>query len=59
MDKETSKKPKVLLDVVEKLSSLDTNRNFERQATAGRVNPTPSFTLKPKLIVKPKNDEGK
>lgn len=59
MNNETNKKTKFLLDVVEKLSSLDTNRNFERQATAGRVNPTPSFTLKPKLIVKPKNDEEK
>ena len=57
MDKETSKKTKVILDVVEKLSSIDTKRNFEQKIVAGRVNPTPSITLKPKLIVKPKNDE--
>ena len=57
MDKETSKKTKVILDVVEKLSSIDTKRNFEQKIVARRVNPTPSFTLKPKLIVKPKNDE--
>ena len=56
MNNETNKKTKVLLDAVEKLSTLDTNRNFEQKIVAGRVNPTPSFSLNPKVIVKPKKD---
>ena len=59
MDNETSKKTKVLLDLAEKLSAIETNRNFEHNIMAGRVNPTPSFSLNPKVIVKPKKDEDK
>ncbi|MBW4359358.1 hypothetical protein [Flavobacterium taihuense] len=59
MNNETNKKTKVLLDAVEKLSNLDTNRNFEQNIIAGRVNPTPSFSLNPKITVKPKKDEEK
>lgn len=60
MNNETNKKIKIVLDLAEQLSDIGTNRNFERKATAGRVNPTPSFTLKtPFIIVKPKKDEEK
>lgn len=59
MDNETNKKIKIVLDLAEQLSDIGTNRNFERKATAGRVNPTPSFTLKTTIIVKPKKDEEK
>lgn len=59
MNNETNKKTKVLLDALEKLSTLDTNRNSEQKIVAGRVNPTPSFSLNPKVIVKPKKDEEK
>lgn len=59
MNNETNKKTKILLDLAEKLSTIETNRNFEQKVTAGRVNPTPSFSLNPKTIVKPKKDEKK
>lgn len=59
MNNEPTKKTKVLLDLVEKLSATETNRNFEQNIIAGRVNPTPSFSLNPKIIVKPKKDEEK
>jgi hypothetical protein len=59
MNNETNKKIKIVLDLAEQLSDIGTNRNFERKATAGRVNPTPSFTLKTPIIVKPKKDEEK
>lgn len=59
MNNETNKKTKILLDLAEKLSAIETNRNFEQKITAGRVNPTPSFSLNPKPIPKPKKDEEK
>lgn len=59
MNDETNKKTKILLDLAEKLSAIETNRNFEQKITAGRVNPTPSFSLNPKIVVKPKKDEEK
>jgi hypothetical protein len=59
MNEETSKKTKILLDLAEKLTGIETNRNFEQKITAGRVNPTPSFSLNPKPIVKPKKEEDK
>ncbi len=59
MNNDDNKKITILLDLAEKLSTIETNRNFERKATAGRVNPTPSFTLKTPIIVKPKKDEEK
>lgn len=59
MNEETSKKTKILLDLAEKLSATETSRNFEQKITAGRVNPTPSFSLNPKPIVKPKKEEDK
>jgi hypothetical protein len=59
VNNETNKKTKILLDLTEKLSAIETNRNFEQKITAGRVNPTPSFSLNPKPIVIPKKDEKK
>lgn len=59
MNNDTNKKTKILLDLAEKLSAVETNRNFEQKITAGRVNPTPSFSLNPKPIVKPKKEEKK
>ena len=59
MNNETNKKTKIPLYLAEKLSTIETNRNFEQKVTAGRVNPTPSFSLNPKIIVKPKKDEKK
>lgn len=59
MNNETNKKTKILLELTEKLSAIETNRNFEQKITAGRVNPTPSFSLNPKPIVIPKKDEKK
>lgn len=59
MNNDTNKKTKILLDLAEKLSAIETNRNFEQKITAGRVNPTPSFSLNPKPIVKPKKEEKK
>lgn len=59
MNNEINKKTKGLLDSLEKLSNLDTKRNSEQKVLAGRVNPTPSFSLNPKVIVKPKKDEEK
>lgn len=59
MNEETNKKTKILLDLAKKLSAIETNRNFEQKITAGRVNPTPSFSLNPKIVSKPKKDEKK
>ena len=59
MNNDTNKKTKILLDLAEKLSAIETNRNFEQKITAGRVNPSPSFSLNPKPIVKPKKEEKK
>lgn len=59
MNNETNKKIKIVLDLAEQLSDIGTNRNFETKVVAGRINPTPSFTLKTPIIVKPKKDEKK
>ena len=59
MNEETNKKNKILLDLAEKLTAIETNRNFEQKITAGRVNPTPSFSLNPKPIVRPKKEGDK
>ena len=59
MNEEKNKQSKILLDLAEKLAAIETNRNFEQKITAGRVNPTPSFSLNPKIVVKPKKDEEK
>jgi hypothetical protein len=59
MNEETNKKTKILLDLAKKLSAIETNRNFEQKITAGRVNPTPSFSLNQKPILKPKKEEDK
>ncbi len=46
---------KVLDDLVDKLKSEKTSNNLEYKVTAGRAIPTPSNTLKPKIVVKPKD----
>lgn len=46
----------ILKETVEK---LDKSENILDKATAGRIVPTPQFTWKPKVIVKPKKDEEK
>ncbi len=59
MNNETNKKTKILLDLAEKLGDIETNRNFEQRTTAGRTNPTPTFSINPKPVVKPKKDDEK
>ncbi len=48
---------KILLDLVDKLKSKETSNNLEYKVIAGREIPTPSNTLKPKTVVKPKDEK--
>lgn len=50
---------KILNALKETITKLETNQNIGDKVTAGRVNPTPQFTWKPKIIVKPTKDEEK
>lgn len=59
MEDQNNRKNKILSDLEKKVSSIETSRNFEQKAVAGRVNPTPQFLLNPKVIVKPQKDEEK
>lgn len=51
MDKKINK---LLNDVLKKVDNIE---QLGTKITAGRVVPTPSNSLKPKIVVKPKNDE--
>ncbi|SEA94970.1 hypothetical protein SAMN05443667_1137 [Flavobacterium gillisiae] len=46
----------LLNDASKKVENIE---HLGAKITAGRVVPTPSNSLKPKIIVKPKNDEEK
>jgi hypothetical protein len=48
---------KILLDLVDKLKSEKNINNLEHKVTAGRAIPTPSNTLKPKIVIKPKDEK--
>lgn len=51
---------KILSDTIKKLDIKETSRNFEQNIVAGRITPTPSFSIKPKeIIVKPKKEDDK
>lgn len=54
MEDQNIRKSKILSDLEKKVSSIETSRNFEQKVVAGRVNPTPQFSLKPKDVTKPK-----
>jgi hypothetical protein len=41
------------------IEKLDKTENNRCKSTAGRTAPTPQFSLKPKVIVKPQKDEEK
>jgi hypothetical protein len=41
----------------ETIEKLDKTENIGGKITAGRTAPTPQFSLKPKVIVKPKNEK--
>lgn len=57
MNDQTNRKSKILSDLEKKINSIETSRNFEQKIVAGRVNPTPQFSLKPKDINKPKDEK--
>jgi hypothetical protein len=46
----------LLNDVLKKVEDIE---HLGTKITAGRVVPTPSNSLKPKIVVKPKNEEEK
>ncbi|WP_295094258.1 hypothetical protein [uncultured Flavobacterium sp.] len=48
---------KFLVDLVDKLKNEKTSNNLEYKVTAGRAIPTPSNALKPKIVVKPKDEK--
>lgn len=60
MSKEIDKNIKILLDLAKASVDKNTGGDFKDKIMAGRDIPSPSFSLKPKIIiVKPKTDEEK